>query len=85
MDWVHAIDAILALTVLEAAGLWLYRRRTGRGPAPARVLPMLVAGFALLLAIRLALSGAAPVWFAAALALAGAAHLLDLKGRWPRP
>lgn len=82
MTLLDAVDALLALVVLEAVVLWLYHARTGRGLAPRRLLPTLLAGFGLLLAFRLALGGAGAVWAAGALALAGSAHVLDLKGRW---
>ncbi len=75
------VDAILLLTLLEAVFLLLWRRRTGRGPAPAD-LGNLAAGGCLLLALRAALAQAA--WPLLALALLGAliAHLFDLRQRW---
>lgn len=78
----RAIDLIVLLTVAEAAILaWLWRAK-GRGIAPARLLPTLAAGLFLLLACRAVLIDAHPGVVALALAGAGAAHLLDLKGRW---
>lgn len=76
------VDLILLLVVAEAVALTLFRRRTGRGPAPAAVLPTLAAGAALLVAVRLALSGAPLEWLMGALAVAGLAHIADLRARW---
>ena len=74
------IDVILALMVAEGAGLLAWRRWTGRGPRP--ILPNLLAGASLLLALRLALDGAAAAWIGVALLAGLAAHLADLRGRW---
>lgn len=76
------VDFVIATTLLEAAALALYHRRTGRGLAPAELLPALGAGLALLLAARAGLSGAGWVWVAAGLSAAGLAHLVDLRRRW---
>jgi hypothetical protein len=79
------MDAILGLVVVEALALALYHRMTGAGIAPLRYLANLVAGFALLLAARLALSSA-PDWQLATCLLASlCAHLLDFAGRWTAP
>ncbi|MEQ8602243.1 MAG: hypothetical protein RIB45_02905 [Marivibrio sp.] len=78
----RAIDLIVLLTVVEAAVLaWLWRAK-GRGIAPGRLLPTLAAGLFLLLACRAILIEAHPGVVALALAGAGAAHLLDIRGRW---
>ena len=75
-------DLLLALIAAEAA--WLaWRRRTGRS-APAGVMPFLLAGAALVLALRLALTEAWWGWIGLALAASGAAHAVDLAGRWRR-
>ena len=80
----HVIDAILALVILEATLLILYYRKTGRGIAPARLLPNLAAGFFLLLAVRLSLGGG-PIWaLPPSLLGAFAAHIADLVQRWRR-
>ncbi len=83
------IDLILAGVVLEAVALLLYRRATGRGVAPASLIATLAAGGSVMIALRLSLAGgAAPTWIPACLAVALAAHLLDLAIRWegaPRP
>ena len=78
------IDAILALVAIQFLGLaWLHRAR-GIGPAPRDLWPNLAAGAALLLALRAALTDAAWIFVALWLAVALAAHLIDLRNRWPR-
>ncbi len=82
----HIIDLILAAVCLEATALLLYRRRSGAGLAFADLLPNLLAGACLLLAVRCALIGLAWVWIAAPLAASLVFHLIDLRRRWrPRP
>ena len=71
---------ILVLIAIEAAALLIWRRLTGNGPAV--VLSNLLAGAALLLAMRLALSGEAPPLVGLALLAGLAAHLADLRARW---
>jgi hypothetical protein len=75
-------DVILSIMVLEVAVLWLYRRTTGRGPTIVRILPNLVSGGCLVIALRLALSGTTWTWIAIALSAALAAHLWDLSRQW---
>ncbi len=72
----HLVDLVLAVSLLEL--LWLLLRR----PALlAQLLPNLLAGLSLTLALRLGLGGAGLAWVAPCLAAAGAAHLLDLRAR----
>ena len=78
----HVVDVILALTLLEAVALAAYHRCTGRGVAPAGLLGNLLAGAALLMALRGALTGAWWGWIAFWLAAALLAHLADLRSRW---
>jgi len=78
------VDLVLALVALEAIGLAIYRRRTGRGVAAGDLLPNLVAGACLLLALRAALTGAGWMWVAGWLAASLPAHLADLRRRWRR-
>ena len=78
----HIVDVILGLVLLEALVLLIHARRTGRGIAPLALLPNLVAGSCLLLALRSALVDAPWLWTAAWLIVALLAHLTDLGQRW---
>jgi hypothetical protein len=78
------LDLALALLALEGAGLIGWRFATGRGPAPRALIANLLAGAFLLLAGREILTGAGPLWIAAALTAAFVAHGLDLAARWER-
>jgi len=78
----RVIDVIIALMLAEAAVLWLYRRRTGRGLAVADIGINLVAGGSLMFAVRAALTDAGSGWIAVCLATALLAHLADLAHRW---
>lgn len=73
-----AIDIAIALLVLEALALWVVMRR-GR-----RLLPTLLAGLGLLIAWRMAHSGAGWFWIALPLSAAGLAHGWDVWQRWPQ-
>ena len=84
MDGLHLIDLVIAITVLEGLALALYHWRTGRGMAPRDFVPNLVAGLALMLALRAGQSSAAWHWVAIALLAAGLAHATDLRYRWRR-
>ena len=75
------VDLIVAFMVLEAVVLVVYRHRTGRGVAAADLVPNLLAGIFLLLALRAALAAAWWGWIALALAAALGAHLGDLRRR----
>ncbi|HTO61995.1 MAG TPA: hypothetical protein VMM15_12145 [Bradyrhizobium sp.] len=79
---VHAVDLVLAVVAAEVVAITLYWHTTRRGIAPAQLLPNLLAGALLLLALRLALSDYAWPWYLACLALAGVANLADLRQRW---
>jgi hypothetical protein len=78
----HLVDLILIIVLLEASFLLLFWRTTGRGIAPADLLPNLCAGVFLLLALRVTLTGGG--WAAACtcLAFAGVAHIIDVSRRW---
>lgn len=78
----RVIDGIIALLLLEGLILYRYHHRTRRGPALPDIMTLVLSGVCLLLALRLALSGAAWPWLAAALLGALAAHLADLYRRW---
>lgn len=76
------IDWILAGMALEALALVILHRQTGRGPAPAAILPNITAGAMLLLGMRVALSGSWWGWVSLCLLLGLVAHLADLRQRW---
>ncbi len=78
------VDFILALVILEAAVLLIYRFTTGRGIPAAGLLTNLLAGSFLLLALRSALTESYWTWTASWLAAALAAHVADLSQRWRR-
>lgn len=75
------VDAILALVVIEAVALALWRRRARSAPRAVDLLPNLLAGAALLLALRAALVDSSWPWIAAPLAGALVAHVADLHRR----
>ncbi len=76
------LDWILLAMAAEAAVLWAVYRVSGRGLAPAALLPTIGAGFFVMLSMRLALGGGA--WLLVGLALLAALglHVLDLGVRW---
>jgi len=78
------VDLILVLVAAEAAFLVWYHRRTGKGVSPRDLLPNLISGACLFLALRGALVGAGWPVIGACLAAALAAHLTDLVLRWRR-
>jgi len=78
----RVVDLILALMALEGALLTAFWARTGRGVAPADLVPNLLAGVCFLLALRAALVGAGWGWVALGLAAALPAHLIDLRRRF---
>lgn len=79
---VHAIDIVLAVVAFEAVLIMAYWRKTGRGIPPSDLLPNLLAGAALLVALRLALSGFSWPYYTSCLAAAGAANVVDIRQRW---
>jgi hypothetical protein len=78
----RAVDLILALVAIEACGFMAWRAMTGRGPPAGIILPNLLAGASLLLALRIALTEASPGAISICLAAAFAAHGADLAQRW---
>jgi hypothetical protein len=78
----HIIDLILLLVLLETLALWWLLKRADTRLRLTQLLPNLVAGAALLLALRSALAGADWLWTALALSLALVAHITDLQQRW---
>jgi hypothetical protein len=77
------VDVILAFMVLELIVLIIVRKKTGRGLTTGKLMVSLAAGAALLLALRSALAGQRWQSVAPWLIVALAAHVLDLKLRWP--
>ena len=71
------IDVILLLVVLEIAALPWILRRLGSRLTLYRLLPNILAGAALMLALRMGLTGAHWTWIAATLIAALMAHLAD--------
>jgi hypothetical protein len=82
LSGVHAVDLILGIVVIEIVAITLYWHTRRRGIAPGQLLPNLVAGALLLLALRFALSNYPWPWYTACLALAGVANVADLRQRW---
>ena len=78
----HVVDLILAIVAAESIVLTMYWQVTRRGVAPMQLLPNLLAGALLLLALRFALSDFAWPWYTACLAAAGIASVADLRQRW---
>ena len=75
------VELILGLVALEALGLVVWLRRTGRGTLARPMLLNLTSGAALMLALRASLVGAGWPAIAAWLALSFAAHLGELALR----
>ncbi len=75
------VDLILILIVLEVIALAVYRRVTGRGIALADLLPNILAGAFLILALRVSLTGSGWMPASLCLACAGVAHVVDLGRR----
>ena len=76
------VDAILVLMILEGFGLIAYQRVTGRGIEPACVIANLIAGGALMVALRAMLAGWGLPVIGLCMAISGAAHVADLQRRW---
>ena len=81
---VLTLEIIAALVLVEALVLVLLHRWRGWGVAPRLILPRLLAGLALMLALRAALLQSGWPEISLWLSLAGLAHLLDLWRSWPR-
>lgn len=80
-DWLsipRLVDIILLGMALEAFWLLWRQRRGGASGAPPMLLH-LISGALLLLAMKLALTGASPMMVAATLGTAGLAHAADLR------
>jgi len=86
-DWFasgRVLDVILLGMAVEAAGLVFFHRRTRRGVPPGALLPNLLSGMCLLLAMRAGLAGFWWGWTSLSLLAAGALHGVDLWRRWQR-
>ncbi len=78
----RVLDLILVGMAFEAIGLTLFHRVTGRSVRPARLLPNLLSGMCLLLAMRVGAGGAWWGWVSLSLLGALAFHLVDLRRAW---
>lgn len=78
------VNAVIALTLFEAAALLVYRRLTGKGIAARDWGLNLLSGLCLMLAVRGAVTDAAWPVIAAWLSAAGLAHGVELFSRWRR-
>ncbi len=76
------IDLIILLVVFEVAAMLALYYLTGLGPRPQNILPTLLSGLLLMLTLRAAIANLSWPFLALPLALALAAHLLDLAQRW---
>ena len=80
-DWLsipRLVNIILLGMAIEAFWLlWRHRRAGASGPPP--ILLHLMSGALLLLAMKLALTGASPMMVAATLGTTGLAHAADLR------
>jgi len=76
------VDLILALVVVEVVALVLLWRARRRGLPLADLLPNILAGAFLLLALRLSIGGFGWMPCCACLGAAGVAHVVDLQRRW---
>jgi hypothetical protein len=76
------VDAIIALVAVEVLIILLWRALTGGGLPVVGTLANLSSGAALLLALRMALTGASFATVLAVLSAALIAHVVDLASRW---
>lgn len=81
---VFLVDGIVALTLAEFAVIvWLYRRRRC-GISPNEIGLNIASGLALMIALRIALTGGQHWAILGCLAAAGLLHSLDIIRRWRR-
>lgn len=78
------VDLILLLVILEISAIAIYWRVSGRGIALADLIPNVLAGFFLLLALRVALADGGWMPLSTCLACSGIAHAIDIGRRWNR-
>ena len=83
-DFFHSgrvADVILLVMAVEFAVLYWRARSSGRPGAAADLIFVIGPGAFIVLALRAALTGAAPLWIGAALAASLPLHLADLARR----
>ena len=83
-DWFasgRVIDLVLILVALEVAALPWLLRRLNSSVQLSQLLPNIIAGIALMLALRLSLTDAAWIWISMAMLIALCAHVTDLTLR----
>jgi peptidoglycan/LPS O-acetylase OafA/YrhL len=80
----RVLDAILVGMALEGAVLAALWRVSRRGIAPGALLPNLLSGMCLLVAMRAALTGGWWGWVSLPLLGALVFHVYDLSRRWRR-
>ncbi len=78
----RVLDVILLAMALEGAVLVALWQASRRGVRPGALLPNLLSGMCLLLAMRAGLGGAWWGWVALPLLAAGMLHVSDLRLRW---
>lgn len=76
------VDLILVLVLIEVIAMAIVRTKTKRGVNPFDLIASLLAGIALLLALRGALTGIGWPKIAVCLGAALIAHFWDLSRRW---
>ncbi len=78
------LDLVLCVAVLEVVALFIWLPRSGSHLRLRALLPNLLAGFALLVALRLVVAGVPIYWWMLMLLVALVAHVVDLRERWHR-
>ena len=78
----RVVDLILLLVAAEGVALWVWHRRSGRGPSGLALIPNLVSGASLMLALRFALTGSSWIWIAVMMLCSLVAHGFDVMNRW---
>ena len=76
------VDAIIALVAVEGIVLVVWRALTGGGLTVVQTLANLSSGAALLLALRMSITGGLSASVLALLSVALIAHVADLASRW---
>ena len=83
-DPARILDLVLFVAVLEVVVLFVWLPRSGSHLRLRVLLPNLLAGLALLVALRLVVAGVPLYWWMLMLVIALAAHVVDLRERWHR-